>query len=150
MSLNKTFLLGHLGKDPELRFSKTDSLAICTLSLATNYGHRVNGEWREETEWHRVVVFGKQAERCAEYLKKGREVLIEGRNHTRKYSDQAGNPRSVTEVIASRVQFVGDAKNKSKGPEPQADIPPVSELAELGGSVSLEEAELAFEEVANA
>ena len=120
------------------------------MSIATNSGPRVDGGWREETEWPRVVVFGKHAERCAEYLKKGQEVFIEGRNHTRPYKDQADNLRAITEVIASRVQFVGGAKGKSKGTESQADIPPVSELAELGGSVSLDDAERAFEDVANA
>ena len=107
MSLNKVLILGNLGADPELRVTQSQT-PVCTLRVATTDRRKdQSGEWVEHTEWHSVVVWGKQAENCNTYLKKGRQVFVEGRLQTRKWQDQTGNNRYTTEVVANNVQFVG-------------------------------------------
>lgn len=105
--INKVILIGNLGRDPELRYTQGGT-AVCTLSIATtrSYNNR-NNERVEETEWHRVVVWSKQAEFCNQYLTKGRQVYIEGRLQTRSYDDKDGIKRYSTEVVADTVQFLG-------------------------------------------
>jgi len=109
-SINKVILLGRLGADPELRHTKT-SQAVCQLSVATN---RVwtdgGGQKREEVTWHRVVVWGKQAEHCREYLSKGRQLYVEGRLRHDSYVDQSGVKRFTTEVVANTVQFLPQSR----------------------------------------
>ncbi len=105
-SLNKVFILGRLGADPELRYTPGGQ-AVANLNVATN-SWSGKGEQREErTEWHRVVVWGKQAESCDRYLKKGREVFVEGRLQTSSWEDKDGNKRYRTEINAMVVQFIG-------------------------------------------
>ena len=100
-------ILGNLGADPEVRYTQSQ-LAICSLRIATNDRRKnSDGEWIDETEWHKVTVFGKQAENCAQYLKKGRQAFIEGKIKTSKWQDKEGNDRYTTEIIANNVQFVG-------------------------------------------
>lgn len=107
-SVNKVILVGRLGADPEIRYTPNGQ-AVATLRLATNEWSG-SGESREErTEWHRVVVWGKLAERCSEYLKKGRQVYAEGRLRTRSWEDRDGNKRYTTEIVANTVQFLGSA-----------------------------------------
>lgn len=107
MSLNRVFLLGRLGIDPELRYTPSQT-AVCTLRLATSERRKsAEGEWAEHTEWHSVVTFGKTAENCSNFLQKGRQVFVEGRIQTRKWQDQEGKDRYSTEIIANTVQFVG-------------------------------------------
>ena len=107
MGVNKVLLLGRLGKDPEIRYSQNQT-AICSFSLATSERRKdASGNWGEHTEWHNIIVFGKSAENCSNYLKKGREVFIEGRIQTRKWQDKEGKDRWTTEILASTVQFVG-------------------------------------------
>lgn len=107
MSVNKVFLLGNLGADPELRYTPTQ-LPVCTMRIATSDSRKnQEGERVETTEWHRVVVWGKQAETCKQYLSKGRQVFIEGRIQTKKWQDQQGIDRYTTEIVASDVRFVG-------------------------------------------
>jgi single-strand DNA-binding protein len=109
--INKVILLGRLGADPELRYTQNRT-PVCTLKLATNDRRKgADGQWTEHTEWHNVVTFGKTAENCNQYLKKGRQAFIEGRIQTRKYQDQEGKDRYWTEIIAQNVQFVGGGKN---------------------------------------
>jgi single-strand DNA-binding protein len=108
MSLNKAIILGRLGQDPELR--QTPQSSVATFSLATSEVWLKNGQKQEQTEWHRVVVWGKQAEHCAKYLTKGRMALVEGRIQTRSWDDKAtGQKRFATEIVASHVQFIGGA-----------------------------------------
>lgn len=109
MSVNKVILIGRLGSDPELKYT-TNNMAVASLNLATSES-RTNkeGKREEKTEWHRVIVWGKQAENCKKYLAKGRQVYIEGRLQTRSW-DKNGQKHSTTEVIASTIQFIGDAK----------------------------------------
>ena len=107
MSVNKVILVGHLGKDPDVRFTNTGS-AVANLSLATSevWNDR-DGKRQERTEWHNIVVWGKQAESCGQYLAKGRQVYVEGSIRTRSYDDKSGTKRYITEVVAQRIQFLG-------------------------------------------
>jgi single-strand DNA-binding protein len=117
--VNKAILIGNLGADPELRYISSGQ-AVADLRLATTRKWRNrDGEQQEDTQWHRIVVWGKQAESCKEYLVKGRSVYVEGRLQTREWEDRDGNRRWTTEVVAERVQFLGGAR--SAGPRDQDD-----------------------------
>ncbi len=107
MGVNKVILLGRLGKDPELRYTSSQ-LPVASFSLATGERRKdQSGNWVEHTEWHNITTFNKTAELCSNYLKKGREVYIEGRIQTRKWQDKEGKDRYTTEIIANSVQFIG-------------------------------------------
>ena len=106
-SVNKVILIGNLGRDPETRYT-TGGDAITNLNIATSEQWKdKNGEKQERTEWHRVVLFGRQAEVAGEYLKKGRSVYIEGRLQTRKYTDKDGVEKYSTEIVGDRMQLLG-------------------------------------------
>lgn len=106
-SVNKVIILGNLGRDPETRYT-TGGDAVTNLRIATSEQWKdKNGEKQEKTEWHAVVLFGRQAEIAGEYLKKGRSVYIEGRLQTRKYTDKEGIEKYSTEVVADRMQLLG-------------------------------------------
>ncbi len=106
-SVNKVILVGNLGRDPELRYTQSGQ-AVANFTLATNEKWKdKEGASQERTEWHRIVVWGKSAENCAQYLQKGRSVYIEGRLQTREWEDNSGNTRTTTEVTAQTVQFLG-------------------------------------------
>jgi single-strand DNA-binding protein len=108
-SVNKVILVGNLGRDPEVRYSPEGG-AICNLSLATtsSWKDKTSGEKREETEWHRVVMYNRLAEIAGEYLRKGRPVYIEGRLKTRKWQDKdTGADRYSTEIVADQMQMLG-------------------------------------------
>jgi single-strand DNA-binding protein len=103
MSLNKAMIIGNLGRDPEMRYTPSGQ-AVTQFTVAVNRNFKgQNGEWQEETEWFRVVVWGQQAERAAEYLRKGNKVYIEGRLQTRQWEDQTGAKRYTTELVANQV-----------------------------------------------
>ncbi|MFP3870350.1 MAG: single-stranded DNA-binding protein [Syntrophobacteria bacterium] len=135
-TLNRVFLIGNLGTDPELSYLPSGT-AKANLRLAT---HEVwtnkEGEKGERTEWHRVVVWGRLAEVCGQYLSKGRQVFIEGRLQTRSWEDRDGNKRWTTEIIASGMQMLGSPRDSTPEaqtassdrpavdfPEPDDDIP---------------------------
>lgn len=105
-SVNKVLLVGNLGKDPEVRFTPTGR-AVCTFSLATSEQWKTDTGPQERTEWHNIVVWGKSAENCGQYLKKGRQVYVEGAIRSRSYDAKDGTKRSVTEIVTQRVQFLG-------------------------------------------
>jgi single-strand DNA-binding protein len=110
--------MGNLGQDPELKRTGNGK-AVTTLSIATSeYTRGEDGQAGERTEWHRVVVWDKQAESCVKYLKKGRQVFVEGRLATRSWEDEQGNRRFVTEIIASNVVFIGGAPAQDRVQEP--------------------------------
>ena len=114
-SLNKVLLIGHLGSDPESRFTTSGS-AVTNFNLATNESWRsAEGETKDKTEWHRVVVFGKMAETVAEYMKKGQLVYIEGRLQTRSWEDKDKVKRYTTEVLCDNFTMLGP---KRDGGEP--------------------------------
>ncbi len=107
-SINKVIVLGNLGRNPEARYTANGD-CICTVNLATSekWTDKSSGEKKETTEWHRVVLYRKLGETAMQYLKKGELVFIEGRLHTRKWSDKEGNDRYTTEIIADRMQMLG-------------------------------------------
>ena len=105
--INKVILVGNLGRDPELRYTPGGQ-AVANFTLATSESFtNKDGKREDRTEWHRVVVWGKTAEHCTNYLAKGRQVYIEGRLQTREWEDKDGQKRRTTEVVAQTVQFLG-------------------------------------------
>jgi single-strand DNA-binding protein len=114
-SVNKVILIGNLGRDPETRYT-TGGDAVTNLRIATTEQWKdKSGEKQEKTEWHTVVLFGRQAEVAGEYLKKGRSVYIEGRLQTRKYTDKEGVEKYSTEVVGDRMQLLGGRDAGSGG-----------------------------------
>lgn len=115
-SVNKVILVGNLGRDPEVRYSPEGS-ALCNISIATtsNWKDKNTGERREETEWHRVVMYNRLAEIAGEYLRKGRPVYIEGRLRTRKWQNKEGQDVYTTEVIADQMQMLGSRDGGGEG-----------------------------------
>ena len=114
-SVNKVILVGNLGRDPETRYT-TGGDAITNLNIATSETWKDKaGEKQEKTEWHRVVLFGRQAEIAGEYLKKGRSVYIEGRLQTKKYTDKDGVEKYSTEIVGDRMQLLGSRDGSGGG-----------------------------------
>ena len=106
MSLNKVMIIGNLGKDPEVKYTQSQT-AVANLAIATTERKKgADGQWTDHTEWHTVVTFGKTAENCGQYLAKGRKVFIEGSLRTRKWQDKSGQDRYSTEIVAQNVQFL--------------------------------------------
>lgn len=117
-SLNQVFIIGRLGRDPELRYSQSGA-AVCNMTVATDesYTDR-DGNKVDRTEWHRITAFQRTAENCANFLAKGSLVHISGSLQTRKWQDQQGQDRYTTEIKADRVQFL-DRKGDNQGGEQQ-------------------------------
>ena len=132
-SVNKVILIGNLGRDPELRYTK-DGKAVANFTVATNDRWRDReGNSQERTEWHRIVVWDKQAENCAQYLQKGRSVYIEGRLQTREWEDKEGQKRQTTEIVAQQVTFLGSRDAGSRSASASAAAPPGPEPAPTEG-----------------
>jgi single-strand DNA-binding protein len=121
MSVNKVILVGNLGKDPDLRYT-TSGTAVANFSLATTERFKDrSGEFQKRTEWHNIVAWGGLAEICGKYLKKGKQIYIEGRIQNRSYDDRDGNKRYVTEIVAEQMQMLGRAGEEGdyqRGGEP--------------------------------
>lgn len=117
--INKVILIGNLGADPETRYTASGA-AVTNIRLATSESWRdkQSGEQQERTEWHRVVFFNRLAEIAGEYLRKGRQVYIEGSIRTRKWQDQSGQDRYTTEVVANEMQMLGGRDGDSGGSPP--------------------------------
>lgn len=122
--LNRAELIGRLGADPEIRYTHSQT-AVANMSVATNHSIKQDGEWVEATEWHRIVVWGKMAEACAEYLSKGSQVYISGRLQTRAWTDREDVKRWVTEIVAQDVIFLDSKGQGQKSARPPA--PPKEE-----------------------
>ncbi|MEE9550945.1 MAG: single-stranded DNA-binding protein [Candidatus Binatia bacterium] len=123
MSVNKVILIGNLGRDPEVRFT-TNGRAVARFSIATTEVWRdAEGNRQERTEWHNIVVWGKQGETCAQYLSKGRQVYVEGSIRNSSYDDKSGNKRYVTEIVAQRVRFLGGGGGTRLAPEAEGQVP---------------------------
>ena len=113
MTLNKMMVIGNLGRDPEMRYTPSGQ-AVTNFSLATNYRYTTaDGETREETEWFRISVFGRQAESCNQYLSKGSKVYVEGRLKSSTYQTRDGETRFSNEINASDVRFLGGSGGRS-------------------------------------
>jgi single-strand DNA-binding protein len=125
--VNKVILVGHLGADPELRHTQTGTpVASFRVATTERYNDR-SGERQERTEWHRIVAWAKLAEICNNYLRKGKQVYIEGRIQTRQWEDQSGSTRYTTEVVANNMVMLGragdvanDVPAQSSPPDPGA------------------------------
>ena len=129
-SLNKVFLIGNLTRSPELRYTPNGT-PVSDLRLAVNRAYSTQGgERRQETHFFTVVVWGKQAESCGEYLDKGSPVMVEGRLQTREWETKEGQKRNVVEVVAERVQFLG----RPKGATPQGSVEPEALEESLEGA----------------
>lgn len=122
--LNKAMIIGHLGRDPEMRYTQ-DGSPVANFSVATTEKYKD----KENTEWHKVVAFGKLAEICGQYLQKGKQVYVEGRLQTRKYTGKDGTEKQSTEIIATSMQMLsgrgnegGDADSgRSNAPSPSGN-----------------------------
>ncbi|MCM8594207.1 single-stranded DNA-binding protein [Accumulibacter sp.] len=126
-SVNKVILVGNLGADPETRYLSSGD-AVCNIRIATTdrIRDKNSGEYRENTEWHRIVFFGKLAETAGQYLKKGRQVYVEGRIRTNKWQDKDGNERYTTEIIANDMKMLGSREGLGA---------PASAESEYGGAM---------------
>ena len=125
--VNKVILVGHLGADPDMRYTPSGQ-GVCEMRIATSESwNDKSGQRQERTEWHRIVVWGKRAEVCSKYLAKGRQVYVEGRIQTRTYDDKEGNKRYITEIVAQDVQFLGGGGRDGGREGRHSDPPPPSE-----------------------
>ncbi len=133
MSVNKAILIGRLGKDPELRYTPSGR-AVATFSLATSEVYQnQEGQRQENTTWHNIVCWGKTAELAKEYLRKGREVYLEGRIANRSYDDKDGNKRYISEVVVQNLKFLGSRQQGEPGGAAADDAEPSPSPAASGG-----------------
>lgn len=118
-SMNMMVLIGNVGKDPELKYSKTGD-AFATFSLATSYGYKPQsgGDRQETTEWHRIVVWRQLAEQAGQFVKKGRKLCIVGRLQSRQYQDANNQQRTIYEIVASQMEFLDSPKDFAQTVEP--------------------------------
>ena len=133
-SLNKAMIIGRLGQDPDVRYTQSNT-AVANMSVATSERYKdKQGEWKETTEWHKVVAWGRTAEICQEYLKKGSQVYIEGPIQTNKWEDKDGNTRYTTEIKALTMTML-DSKGSNGGggnaPQKPDNSKPVSSSVDL-------------------
>ena len=129
--VNKVILVGRLGKDPEVRYTGSGT-AVANFSMATssNFTNK-NGEKTENTEWHRIVAFGKLGEICGEYLAKGKQIYIEGRLQTREWEDRDGNKKRTTEIVAQTMQMLGAASDRVRS-DATDNAPPINDVPDVG------------------
>lgn len=129
-SVNKVILIGHLGKDPDVRYMPNgDQVTNITVATTDSWKDKTSGEKKEATEWHRVVFFRRLAEIAGQYLKKGAQVYIEGGLKTRKWQDKDGQDRYTTEIVADQMQMLG--RREGSGPPPVGSPTPP---AQSGGA----------------
>lgn len=123
-TVNKVLIIGRLGKDPDMRYAPSGT-AIASVNLATNHSTKdADGNWNQQTEWHSIKVFGKQAEFVGEYLKKGKLAYVEGRLQTSSWEDQNGQKKYRTEIIANDIQMLG---SRSDGETQESQSPAQSQ-----------------------
>jgi single-strand DNA-binding protein len=129
-SVNKVILVGNVGRDPETRRLPSGD-AVTNISIATTdrYRDKQSGEMRESTEWHRVAFFGKVAEIAEKYLRKGSQVYVEGRLRTRKWTDQSGQEKYSTEIVAETMQMLGSRSSSAGGSDMGGGHAPASSQA---------------------
>ncbi len=148
MNLNKVFIIGNLTRDPELR-SLPSGQSVTSFGVATNRTWKnQQGEKKEDTQFHNIVVFGKQADTVAQYLKKGSQAMIEGRIQTRNWEAQDGSKRNKTEIVAERVQF-GPRRPAGvfSGPSAQAGKPAADKPKEELETIEYPEEDINPEEI---
>ena len=123
--VNKVILVGNLGADPEIKYTSQGNVPVANLRVATGerWQDKSTGEWQERTEWHRVVAWRHLAERAQRFLRKGKQVYIEGRLETRKWQDRDGNDRYTTEIVARELMILGrreEGEDRGPGAESQS------------------------------
>jgi single-strand DNA-binding protein len=139
-AVNKVILIGNLGRDPEVRYTSSGTpVANFTMATTERWNDPASGERKEKTEWHRIVVWGKQAEIAGEYLRKGRQVYVEGSLQTREWTDREGNKRQTTEVRAQRFQMLG-----SRGGDVESSSSQETSTAVAEGGGGFEEDDIPF------
>ena len=113
--LNKVMIIGHLGRDPEMRYTPSGK-PVTTITLATSRSwNTVDGERHSETEWFNIVAWGNLAEICKQYLNKGQQIYVEGRLQSRRWDDKDGNKHSSVEVVANEMMMLGDRRDSGSG-----------------------------------
>lgn len=114
--VNKVIIVGNLGRDPEIKYTQSNQ-PVANFSVATSdsWKDKTTGEWVEKTEWHRVVAFRYVAERAEKYLRKGKQVYVEGKLQTRKWTGQDGNDRYTTEIVADKLVLLGRREDNEGG-----------------------------------
>ncbi|HEY3313519.1 MAG TPA: single-stranded DNA-binding protein [Anaerolineales bacterium] len=126
--LNKVMIIGHLGREPEMRYTPSGR-PVTTFTVATSRSwNTVDGERHSETEWFNIVAWGNLAEICKQYLTKGQQVYIEGRLQTRRWEDKEGNKHSSVEVVANEMMMLGDRREAGPGSTLPADNAEASEI----------------------
>lgn len=121
--LNKVMIIGHLGKDPEMRYTPSGR-PVTTFSAAVSRSwNSADGERHAETEWFNIVAWGNLAEICKQYLTKGQQVYIEGRLQTRRWDDKEGQKHTNVEIVANEMMMLGDRRDASHGAEEQSAAP---------------------------
>ncbi|MGD8862104.1 MAG: single-stranded DNA-binding protein [Myxococcales bacterium] len=131
--LNKVMLIGNLGQDPELRFTQSGT-AVLNLRLATNERWKdQSGEWKDKTEWHSVIVWGKRGEALNKILSKGSHMYVDGRLQTRSWEDRDGNKRYTTEIVAQDIKLLGGRPGSGGGGYDDGPPPPNDDFAPGGG-----------------
>jgi len=149
MSVNKAILVGNLGKDPEVRFTGSGK-AVCKFSLATTTSwNDTEGARQERTEWHNIIVWGKQGENCGKFLSKGRQVFVEGEIRNRSYDDKDGNKRYITEIVAQNVRFLGGGAGGGAGRsggtgDPGFPEEPATGMGGSGGAAATDDDDIPF------
>jgi len=146
-SVNKVILVGNLGRDAELRYTPGGA-AVATLNLATTEVFKDReGQKKEDTQWHRIILWGKTAETLQDYLKKGKQIYVEGKLQTRKWKDKDGNDKYTTEVRGDRVVLLGGgggARGESGGGGARTTSSDEFSHAEPAGSVELTDDDIPF------
>ncbi len=142
--VNKVILVGNLGRDPEVRYTKSGQ-AVASFSLATSERWTgKDGNKEEKTEWHRIVAWGKLGEICGEYLSKGKQVYIEGRLQTREWDDKDGNKKQTTEIVANNMTMLGQASGSSSSSGGGSSASSGSQQSSSGGSEDFEDDDIPF------
>lgn len=119
-SVNKVIIVGNLGKDPDSRFTQSGSKVVSlTVATSEKWKDKLTGELQEKTEWHKVTVFGKQADSCERFLSKGRKVYVEGKLQTDKWTDKDGKDRYTTKIVAQSVVFLSSQDSQQPTGKPQ-------------------------------
>ncbi|MFQ6082716.1 MAG: single-stranded DNA-binding protein [Candidatus Aminicenantia bacterium] len=149
-SLNKVFLIGHLGREPEIRYIAQGERPVARFTLATNevFFNRATNENEKRTEWHRIVAWGRLAEFCEKYLTKGKQIYLEGKLRTRTWEDKAGNKRSTTEIEAQNIVLLGKKVEVEKAIPPgepsEEEVIPPSEEGAISPKEKTEEEDIPF------
>ncbi|RKZ11596.1 single-stranded DNA-binding protein [bacterium] len=116
-SVNKVIIIGNLGADPEIKYTSSGNVPVANLRVATSdrWQDKSSGEWQERTEWHRITAWRHLAERAQRFLRKGKQVYVEGRLETRKWQDRDGNDRYTTEIVARELMILGRREEDDGG-----------------------------------